>query len=53
MSLTCWICEEHERCPFPICYEQERVSKQLEKEWDEQQALTQKDIEEIQLELGL
>lgn len=49
--MVCWICEEHGECIYPVCYEQERVSKQLEKEWDEQKAMTQAEIQEKQLEL--
>lgn len=50
-NLSCWICEEFDECPFPVCYEQQ--SKQLSKEWDEEKALTQDEIKEIQLEFKL
>lgn len=34
--MTCWICEEYEHCPFPVCYEQEVTEriKAEEKQFD-------------------
>lgn len=52
--LSCFICGLVGECPYtPSCYEQELQSKQLAKEWDEQEALTQDEITELQLELSL
>jgi hypothetical protein len=47
----CWICEELKNFMCPCCHEQQQTTKQLEKEWDEQEALTQEQITEKQLEL--
>jgi hypothetical protein len=37
--MTCWICQEHAQCPFPICAEQEKTEKikieQLEMGFDD------------------
>lgn len=51
--MTCLICEEFEKCPYPVCYEQELESKRLREEWESQKAMTQAEIEEEQLELKL
>lgn len=31
---TCWICEEYDECPYPVCYPVEE-SKELAEDWDE------------------
>lgn len=33
--MTCWICEEHEKCPYGICYTQEAESNNADQELDE------------------
>lgn len=33
--MTCWICEEHEKCPHEICYTQEAESDKAEEKLDE------------------
>lgn len=51
--MNCFICyPEYNECPYPICYEQEQ-SNQLAKEWDNENALTQEEVNEIQLEFKL
>lgn len=38
-DLTCWICEEHDTCPYPVCAEQEttvRIQHELELEESEE-----------------
>ena len=50
--MNCWICEPFEKCPYPCCYEQEAESKKLREEWEGQKAMTQKEIEEEQLEIN-
>lgn len=52
-DLSCWICGDEVSCICAGCQELEQTSRQLEKEWDEQEALTQSQIEEEQLELKL
>lgn len=47
--MTCWICEEYKECPFEIC----RTQAELAKEWDNEKALTQEEVKEIQLEFKL
>lgn len=51
--MTCWICSDHEQCPYPVCYEQEQLSKQLREEWESQKAMSQEEIREEQLEFNL
>lgn len=46
-----WICQDFEKCPYPCCYAQEAESKKLREEWESQRAMTQKEIEQEQLEL--
>jgi len=46
---ACWICEEMNDCTCPDCFElQQTISKKLSRDWDEQEALTQSDIEKQQ-----
>lgn len=33
--MTCWICEEYEECPYPVCYEQE-VTEIIKREKESQ-----------------
>ena len=36
-KLTCWICQEYDECPWPICYEYEReVTERIKQEEEAQ-----------------
>lgn len=37
---TCWICEEFDQCPYPVCYAQEKESKQLAEDWERDQEVS-------------
>lgn len=30
--MKCWICSDHKKCPYKICYEQDAESKKLGEE---------------------
>lgn len=50
--VTCFLCNEYPECPYD-CKEQIERSKQMAKEWDNEKALTQEEVNEIQLEFKL
>lgn len=33
--MNCWICEEFDKCPYPVCYEQE-TTDQIKREENEE-----------------
>lgn len=45
---TCTVCREFKCAVCSDCFEQRALSKQLDKEWEEQEALSQKEIEQKQ-----
>lgn len=50
--MSCESCKKFIGTVCSDCFEHTSISKRLEKEWDEQEAKTQKEIEEEQLEIN-
>ena len=51
--MTCSVCREFPCAVCSDCFEQKAISRQLEKEWEDQEAKSQKEIEEEQLKLNI
>ena len=46
--MTCSVCREFKCAVCRDCFEQKAISKQLEKEWEEQEAKSQDEIKQQQ-----